>query len=255
MIRAQRLDTIKNLSSSHDILTWGEIQHILGVSKATAQRDVEILVDSHIVKKTRGGIIFIHNSVDPGELTLMERETANKTSKQQIAAAALEYVRPGSFIMFDSGSTVLELIRSIPRDTAFTAITYSIQTALALAEFPHVDTYLSGGLVRREFTSCHGVFAENMIDQFHADVCFVGADAINVPYGITEHNMYDIRLKQLLIKSSDQVILLADSSKFKTSASMFVASFRDMDVLITNEDAPIEECKTIEADGVTVIKT
>lgn len=252
MIRAQRIEVIKKLGTTRDIITWSELQKILNVSKSTAQRDAEILSDAHVLTKTRGGIVFTHNIPDSGELTIQERENANITEKKRIAKAALPFIKQNSFVMFDSGSTVLELIRFLPDDTTLTAITYSIQSAIALSAIPNIDVYLSGGKIRNGFMSCHGVFAENVLNQFHADVCFLGADSVSAA-GISGHNMYDIKLKQIMIQSSNKVILLADSSKFRKSASMFVADFQDIDILITDKNAPENECQNLKKKGVDVI--
>ena len=58
MIRAERIEKIKELARKQDIITWEEIQRCLNVSKATAQRDVEILCNASVLQKTRGGAIY-----------------------------------------------------------------------------------------------------------------------------------------------------------------------------------------------------
>lgn len=233
MIRAERIEKIKSLAKRQDIITWEELQRCLNVSKATVQRDADILCNDSVLRKTRGGVIFIQEP-DSRELSNAAREITNKEAKQQIAAAALEFVQKDSFVMMDSGSTVLELVRQIPSDTPLTAITYSLSTAVALDSKPNIEIYFTGGKLRKEFRACHGYFSENMLSQFHASVCFLGADAVSIANGISEHNMYDVRLKQIMIENSAKVILLADHSKFTSSAFIHVAPLNQVDVLITD---------------------
>lgn len=245
MIRAARIEKIKSLAKRQDIITWEELQRCLNVSKATVQRDADILCSANVLRKTRGGVIFIQEP-DSRELSIAARETTNKEAKRQIAAAALEFVQKDSFVMMDSGSTVLELVRQIPSDTPLTAVTYALPTAVALDSKPNIEIYFTGGKLRKGFRACHGYFAENMLSQFHASVCFLGADAVSIANGISEHNMYDMRLKQIMIENSAKVILLADHSKFTNSAFIRVAPLEQVDVLIT--DAHLDKATLQEMD-------
>lgn len=245
MIRAERIEKIKNLARRQDIITWEELQRCLNVSKATVQRDAEILCNASVLRKTRGGVIFIQEP-DARELSTAAREVTNKEAKQRIAAAALEFLQRDSFVMMDSGSTVVELVRQIPPDIPMTAITYSLPTAVALDSKPYIEIFFTGGKLRKEFKACHGYFAENMLSQFHASVCFLGADAISIAGGISEHNMYDVRLKQIMIENSAKVVLLADHSKFTNSAFIHVAPLDQVDVLIT--DAHLDKAALQEMD-------
>lgn len=246
MIRAERIEKMKELAKRQDIITWDELQRCLNVSKATVQRDATILCNANVLMKTRGGVIF-NQEADPHELSNAARESTNKESKQRIAAAALQFVQKDSFVMMDSGSTVLELVRQLTADISLTAITYSLSTAVALDNKPNVEIYFAGGKLRKGFRACHGYFAENMLSQFHASVCFLGADAVSITNGISEHNMYDIRLKQIMIENSDKVVLLADHSKFTNSTFIHVAPLDQIDILIT--DAHLDKASLQEMDA------
>lgn len=245
MIRAERIEKMRSLAKEQDIVTWAELQRYLQASKATVQRDAEILCKASVLRKTRGGVIF-NQATDPHELSAGAREMTNREAKRQIATAALKFIQKDYFVMVDSGSTVLEAVRQLPEDISLSTITYSLPTAVALDSKPNIEVYFAGGKLRKEFSACHGYFAENMLSQFHADVCLLGADAVSVISGISEHNMYDVRLKQIMIENSAKVVLLADHSKFTNSAFIHVAPLEQIDVLIT--DAQLDEESLLEID-------
>ena len=102
--------------------------------------------------------------------------------------------------------------------------------------------------------ACHGYFAENMLGQFHASVCFLGADAVSVENGISEHKMYDVRLKQIMIENSAKVVLLVDHSKFTNSAFIHVAPLEQVDVLITDADLDRAAMQELSKRKVEVIQ-
>lgn len=96
MIRAERIEKIKSLAKGRDIITWEELQDCLQVSKATVQRDANILCNASVLRKTRGGVIFIQEP-DAHELSNATREVTNKEAKRRTAEAALEFVPRDSF--------------------------------------------------------------------------------------------------------------------------------------------------------------
>ena len=254
MIRAERIEKIRNLAKDQDIVTWEDLQRYLNVSKATVQRDAAILCNASVLRKTRGGVIFIQEP-DSRELSNDAREVTNKEAKQQIAAAALQFLEKDSFIMMDSGSTVLELARQIPQDVPLTAITYSLSTAMVLDSKPQIEVYFTGGKLRKQFMACHGYFSENMLSQFHASVCFLGADAVSLDTGVSEHNMYDVRLKQIMIENSAKIILLADHSKFTNSTFIHVAPLDQIDIIITDAELDQKTLRELASQKVQVIQT
>lgn len=253
MIRAERIEKIKSLAKGKDIVTWEELQRCLNVSKATVQRDATILSNASVLRKTRGGVIFIQEP-DVNELSNAAREVTNKEAKRRIAAAALQFLQKDAFVMMDSGSTVLELVRQIPSEIALTAITYSMSTAIALDNKPQVDVYFTGGKLRKQFMACHGFFSENMLSQFHAGICFLGADSVSLENGISEHNMYDVRLKQIMIENSAKVILLADHSKFSNNAYIHVAPLDQVDVLVTDAELDTDMLQEFRKNKIEVIQ-
>lgn len=253
MIRAERIEKIKSLAEGQDIVTWEELQDCLNVSKATAQRDANILSEAGIVQKTRGGVIFVQSPYGQ-ELSYEAREITNIAAKRNIASAALRFVQKGACIMMDSGSTVMEVVHQLPADMPLTAITYSLSTAAALDSKPHTEIYFTGGKLRKKFRACHGYFAENMLSQFHANICFLGADSVNLENGVCEHNMYDVRLKQIMIENSDKVILLVDHSKFHNSPFIHVAPIDHVDVIITDAHLDPEIISELEKRKIEVIE-
>ena len=73
---------------------------------------------------------------------------------------------------------------------------------------------------------------EKMLEEFHATICFLGADGVDVQRGITGYNSLDVPLKQIMIRQSDKVILLCDHSKFESSAYVYIAPMEAVDVVI-----------------------
>lgn len=252
MIQAERLEAIQNLSDTNDIVTWEYLEDLLNVSRSTIRRDVNELENAGILKKTTGGFVF-YPKTHRSEPSNRIRQVSNTEEKIKIAIAGLDYIENNSFIMLDSGSTVTELAKRIPNILNLYVATYDFQHFTYLEEKENITSYLAGGVVRKGFTACHGHFAEEMMSSFHANTCFLGADGVTPSFGISGFNSYDIHLKQIMIEQSERVILLADHSKFGKDAFTFVASAKDIDVIITDSKTPENQVKALRDLGVKVV--
>jgi DeoR/GlpR family transcriptional regulator of sugar metabolism len=81
----------------------------------------------------------------------------------------------------------------------------------------------------------------------------VGVGGIDLNRGLTDYDQADIQVKKELISNSDQVTVLADSSKFDCSYPKVFALFSQVDTLITDRDAPPEGLELLTSMGIEVV--
>lgn len=152
------------------IMTLEELAEYLHVSMATVRRDVDELASRGVLQKTRGGVILQAREAASLDPTYAMRLSVNMDEKNRIARAASAYIYEGDNIMFDSGSTVLELAKELPVRNHLGIITYDLYVALELVNKEYVDLLMIGGVFRRQYFGFHGHFAENAIRQMYAKV-------------------------------------------------------------------------------------
>ncbi|MCI5481211.1 MAG: DeoR/GlpR family DNA-binding transcription regulator [Lachnospiraceae bacterium] len=251
MIRAERFNSIISLSNEMDIVTLEALAKRLGVSVATVRRDVEELAAQGLVEKTRGGIIFCSKKQD-SEPSLQLRSHINQEEKRRIAQAAFEYIRPDSFYMFDSGSTVGALIRLIPKNYPISIVTYDLSYINDLNNLECADVFILGGKLRTGQMACHGTFAENYLDQMNAHIAFIGADSVDLQKGIMGFNTNDVNLKQKMINNSDKTILLCDHSKFENRGFISIHGLEGIDLLITDSGTDPEVIERFREAGLNI---
>ena len=254
MIRAERYRHISEMARTHgkDIISLEELADSLGVSMATVRRDVEEMSERGVLEKTRGGVIFKSKSVNSVDPTFDMRITVNMEEKRRIAAAAASYIKENDNIMLDSGSTVLELVKSFPELRSLNAVTYDLNVALEIIKNDHVDLMMIGGLFRRGYFGFHGYFAENALNQMHAKTAFLGADAVDLEGGAMSFNLDDVPLKRAMISNCQTAILLCDHTKFDTYAFVHVAPLRSFDLIITGKELDERYVSMIRKEGIEV---
>ena len=104
MSRHERLSAILGSIGEEGGVHIDDIIERLGVSAATARRDLDLLAEQQLVTRTRGGA-----SANPtsSQLPLRYSTTRMGAQKARIARAAARMVRPGDVIGLGGGTTKL----------------------------------------------------------------------------------------------------------------------------------------------------
>jgi DeoR/GlpR family transcriptional regulator of sugar metabolism len=86
-----------------------------------------------------------------------------------------------------------------------------------------------------------------------ADKYFLSVTSFTIRMGAMETDMAETEVKQAMLRSAAETILVADSSKFDVTSLIQVAPLKDINKLITDDGLPVEAIQAIETQGVEVI--
>ena len=167
----------------------------------------------------------------------------------------ISFIDDDDFVMLDSGTTVLELARKIPPDKPVRVVTYYYEAAEKIAAGDRSEVFLVGGKMRKGFYTCHGHMAEEMLKEFHAKTCFLGADGVDGKAGLTGYNSLDVPLKQIMIRQSERVVLLCDHTKFGQKAFVHVAPIEEIHTIITDSGTDPNVIQELREKNIEVIVT
>lgn len=147
MLPLERQNKILEILADRQAVSVEELCHTLYSSGATIRRDLAILENNGLLRRTHGGAVFIDGSARDFPLTLRENE--NLVPKITIAQRALPYIRDGQTLFMDASSTGSG--RLAERLTGFQnlrVITNGLKTANILAEIDGIEVYITGGRLR-----------------------------------------------------------------------------------------------------------
>lgn len=140
-------------------------------------------------------------------------------------------------LFLDSGSTCLELAKCLA-DARVKVICNDIKIANELGCFPHVESYIIGGLIRPGYFSVGESLALEMINAFSVERAFISCDALSLETGITNATMFEVGVKTRIIQRSREVILMADHSKFDAVEPHAVATLSCIKTIISDSGLP-----------------
>jgi DeoR/GlpR family transcriptional regulator of sugar metabolism len=217
---AERHDRILYLLRSEGKVVALDLAHKLNVSIDTIRRDLDHLASTGSIRRVHGGAL--QAAPVPGRV--QERGEEEHDAKRELGRRGALLIRAGSVVLFDSGSTNLEIAKALPGNLRFTAVTPSLPIAVALTEFPEVEIVVLGGRLHRRESMTVGLRAVKELEDFRADLCFLGVCALHPDVGISTFSVEELEMKQTLVRCAGEVVGLLTASKFNKSAPYIVGS-------------------------------
>lgn len=227
-----------------------ELCETLGVSSVTIRKDLQFLEDSGLVYRTHGGVT--KQNPYQTDRPVIEKEKLHENEKLRIARAATKYVIPNDSIIIGSGTTTQFLAREINPLGSLTVVTSALNVTLQLLKHSNVEVIQLGGPVRHTSSSVTGQYAVNVLEQFFCSKLFLGVDGIDLEYGISTTSAQEALLNKKMISVAQQVIVLADSSKFGRKSFGRIADFSNIDVIIS-DDIPAAYKELFDSLGIETI--
>lgn len=251
MLPVERRKVILEIVDTQNSVSVSDLCERLDVSEMTIRRDLRVLSDEGLIKRVHGGAVSRRGrSYEP---PYMIRATANLEQKRAVAQAAAQLVDKGDSIALDVGTTTLEMAKAISSISNVTVVTSSLPIANALCDSPNIRLILSGGVVRKQELSMIGHIARRAFKDFWVDKVFLGIGGIDVSAGLTEYNLEDALVKQAIIEHAEQIIVIADSSKFSRACFAWVAPLSSVHTLVTDWMVTSECVDELEQQGIEVI--
>ncbi|HEX7713084.1 MAG TPA: DeoR/GlpR family DNA-binding transcription regulator [Bacillota bacterium] len=233
----------------HESMTVGDICGIFQVSRDTARRDIVKLTEQGAVIRTHGGIALTKFNQKIQEY--VSRLTNEPEVKKEIGAYAATYVKDNDMIFLDVSTTVQCMIPHL-KVQSLTVITQSMDNAWLLMENDRVQTYIMGGLIQPKTRQALGYDTLAKLADYRFNKIFIGAT------GITHEGVYyfaeeDISFKRELAKRAEQVIILADHTKFGKYSSYKGLDLNAVDIMITDRPVAKGLQENIESEGIQLI--
>lgn len=249
-MKLRRKEKILKLLSENGMIKASDLSEKFKVSMETVRRDLNELEQEKLIRRVHGGaVLYTEHSIEPN---YSYRTTTNYDEKIKIAAKAAEMVKDGDSIIVDIGTTTLEMAKFLKGKKNLTVITNSMKIAMELMDEKEITIIFIGGKVRLGDGSTSGYWAEEMVSGFHADKLFLGIGAIMAEHGVMDYHIEETNLRRCYIKSAEQVIALADYSKFGLKALNQVCRIEDLDYIITDEKTDKKILREIKEKGVQV---
>lgn len=251
-MQQERWNKIMELLCENGIVKVSDLVQIFDVSVETIRRDLEHLEHKGLLNRVYGGAVPSRpRAIEPSYAT---REVKNFREKKAIGEKAVDLVKDNDVIAIDIGTTTLEFAKALVGKKKVTVITNSIKIAMVLSEDADIRVIMLGGWVRGGELSVSGSMTDNSMRSFMTDKYFLGVGGLSLKQGITDYHLEESNHRRIVIDNTQKVIALADYSKVGAVAMNKVCRLKEIDTLITDENADLPMIKSLVDMDIEVIR-
>ena len=229
-----------------------ELTVLLEVSDMTVRRDLDRLAADGLARKVHGGAVLVGQAgLDPG-LAVESRPAA--AAERAIAERAASLIRPGAAIGLSAGTTTWALARRIAGAPGITVLTNSTAVADVLSGTGaggHNGVILTGGL-RTQSAALVGPVADRAIAGLHVDQLFLGVHGMDGRAGFTTPTLAEAGTDQAFVAAAEEVVVLADSSRWGVIGLAEIGPLRTASVLVT-DDRLVPEARRALVDAIPCV--
>jgi DeoR family glycerol-3-phosphate regulon repressor len=249
VLAEERQNHILSLVKSHHSISITEIQKRLKVSRETIRRDLLALAEQRKLRKTHGGAI----SLNTQEPDMAVRQTTNVAGKRAIGRLAASMVPDGASIILAGGTTVQSAADELTHRERLTVFTNCLASSMKLSNRNHNRVHLLGGEIQPENRACLGRDTTRMLASYFADFAIIGAGAISPGCILMDFSREEAELHGLMLKSAQNVIVVADYNKLGRYAPVRVDSLDSVHYLVTDREPEAEMAETLSMMSLSVL--
>lgn len=245
LIAERQLKILNYIQDSGSVQVDG-LARELGVSSMTIRRDLEKLRREGLIERCHGG------AVSKIEVNYAEKSVRNRPRKERLAEKCLEFIKEGTAIFLDAGTTTFEIARRIMVLESMTVATNDLEIA-RLLKGSKAELILCGGYVQKSTGSTLGYYATQMLEDFHFDTGFFGAAVINEEFQVLTPTIDKAFLKRQVAGQCRQSFLVVDDSKFNRQGMNRINCLADYTGIITDHKFKESERLLLQKMGARIM--
>ena len=242
----ERRNQLLELVRQRGFVSLPDLASELNVSPSTVRRDLDHLEEEGSAKRTHGGVWYTGPS--PKLPHFEHRQQSQWDKKRAIAEVAAELIHDGDTILLDGGSTTYELARLLVGRT-IQVVTNSLPVATLFTSNPNHEVVLVGGYVHQRSGVCLGPYANEMLRELRAQRVIVSVAGITES-GCYNSNLLLVETEQAMMRSADEVIVVADSTKFGKQSLARMCRLEDVQRLVVDHEITEDWRSKIRSAGI-----
>jgi len=252
MFIEERHQAILDIISANGRISIGEIQERFNVSVDSARRDLRILEEKGMLKRTHGGAIPARQvAFSKPPKTTCKDITEVKENYLAIAKKAVSMIRDNDVVFILQATLGYFMAQNMPTDIRIRVVTNSIIIAEELRVKDNISVILLGGEMDNKGT-CYDAFAIDMIKRLRFDKAFITAAGISPRFGLSIQKSQAISFWNAVIDSSKEVIGLFPTEKIGFDSIVSICPANKLGTLITDWDASEEDLQAFDEQGIDV---
>lgn len=239
MFAEERQRQIDTYLKNHGAVTTTRLIEMFHVSIETIRRDLLQMERQGRLTRVHGGAIAA-GDMKPYP-SLSQRSKEFEPQKLALSQKAAELVNEGDIIGINAGSTAVVFAETLRQKfSALTVVTYALDVFQTLCNHKNFSVILCGGQYLQSENAFYGPLTLDTLRSLHMQKSFLCPSAVSWQYGVCDYQAELLDMQKQLIYSSDEVYILADSSKFEKKALLKITDMQKDYTYVTDDGLPKE---------------
>lgn len=254
MVNHKRRKRLLKLLAEHQTATVQQLVEWLNASPATVRRDISWLAGRNLLTRTRGGAENLLPKTRQFPLTsetFQNNIQCFASRKRAIARHAAGMCNDGDTIIINGGTTTFMMAEFLT-EKQLKILTNSFLMAERLLVSSENEIIVPGGRVYREQNVILSPFDNDITQHHYATKMFMSVYGLSL-LGLMEADPLLIQAEKRLISQAEELVVLADSSKFARKAGLILCGLDRVSTVITDTDASDKAVQLLEQYGVKVV--
>lgn len=230
----ERRRKVVEFLAEQGFMSLSELAQRCGVSESTLRRDVEVLDEQKVIKRTHGGAVYVKDAWQQ-PLAFAERESTAAPEKCKIAQAVAQLIAPEQTLIINGGTTCFQVARLLA-GRRLSVVTNSVPIASLLSADIATEVTMIGGYVYPRTGVALGAMAEQQLGSLHATQMVLSCAGVTGD-GAFNANQMMVDVERRMMGITDQVILAVDHSKFGMRSVAKLCDLDELDVIVTDDGA------------------
>lgn len=253
MFAEERRNEIAEILKKNLSVSVSALSRKFHVSDDTIRRDLAIMEGKGLLTRTHGGAIPVPKvRARPLRDSVRDVEPEILPNVKAIAKHAASFIEDGDTVFIGGSSTHYVMLRYLPAHIRFTVVTSSIIVAEELRNHENIDTFLVGGKIR----ACGNIvdaLAIEFVKNLRLDTAFLVSGGLSAEHGLSNATSETVVFHRTVAAAARKKICLTPS--YKMGAEFFIREIPacDLDLIITDWDAPEDEIDNLSGMGIKII--
>ena len=247
-IEERHREILKRLNASGTITT-AEIQRLFGIGYDSAKRDLRILEEKGLLKRTHGGAISLSAPEKKETLRIVKDERPDIVS---IARYAVSLIKPDEVVFLPASPVGLQMVRGLPDGLSVRVVTNSLALAEEARQRQGTKVFMIGGELDDRGCATDS-FATETIRRIRMAKSFITTAGVSAGFGLSVQKSVSVAFWNAVIGSSSAVIGLYPSERFGVDSVFSVCGAQRLNCVITDGRADTSRISEFAESGVKVI--
>ena len=247
-IEERHREILKRLNASGTITT-AEIQRLFGIGYDSAIRDLRILEDKGLLKRTHGGAISLSAPERKETLRIVKDERPDIVS---IARYAVSLIKPDEVVFLPASPVGLQMVRGLPDGLSVRVVTNSLALAEEARQRQGTKVFMIGGELDDRGCATDS-FATETIRRIRMAKSFITTAGVSAGFGLSVQKSVSVAFWNAVIGSSSTLIGLYPSERFGVDSVFSVCGAQRLSCVITDGRADTSRISEFAESGVKVI--